>query len=1252
MPLPTDPLLAAQWHLINASGLDLNVEGVWNPAMGPVWTGLGVKVAVVGDGFDYTHTDLAGGTWSTGLDHDILDNDSDPSGLPTDVNGTALAGLIGANNNGLHGVGVAFDTTLFGYRTLVTPSVGLIASWVLHFNDAMGRASIDADVVNFSYTLSTTAGMSFTQAADQTQLASLRAAVGDAVTNGRGGLGLVAVVGAGSIGGIGSENNANAFGVTNDTRQIIVGAIQQSGYATASASHGTSILVSAFASDLATIDRTGVNGLAPGDEVLTYANDAAAPALVAGVVSLMLDANAQLGWRDVQSILAFSARHVGTPVGAGFNAAAGFNENGSWAFNGATTWNGGGLHYSINYGFGLVDALAAVRLAETWLHGGGLAQTSTNEATLSVDMLGSQVVLDASVATLTQTLTQDLTIERVAITVDIATTFTGDVDVILVAPDGTEFALINDQAGGLDFDGVWTVEAQSFRGMSTTGEWQVVVADDTSGDALTLRDVQLTFYGSYETNDRYIFTDEYSSYGAYNRVNTVVDTDGGIDVANTAALTTNSTIFLDGRVSTIDTLRTTFSGIENAIGGDGNDNIGGSTAGNMLWGERGRDTIRGGQGGDSLFGGFGNDSLDGDDGNDDLQGGDGNDTLFGDTAGDAITVSNDVLTGGAGNDFLYGGAGNDTLYSDDGVDVLDGGVGNDRIFASETDAGETYIGGDGNDTVDYSLFTSAVNVDLTNIVVPGIDVFDQIEALAGTDFNDTLWGGSGNDSLFGGDGNDILVDQGGADFFDGGAGTRDNVTYEFAAGGVRADLTSPGSNTGAAAGDTYAGIEDLLGTASGDTLVGNSAGNVVAGDSGDDLLYGGGEDDTLNGGNGNDNLWGGIGSDSHIGGFDSGVDYARYDDANYGNLVIRLDNATLNTGAAAGDIYNSIEGLVGGLGNDTIFGDTTNNFLFGGGGNDQIYGGTGNDYLSGDNGGDNLWGGIGADQHFGGNDSGIDYARYDDANYGNLIIRLDNAALNTGAAAGDTYTGIEGLVGGLGNDTIYGNTANNFLFGGGGADFVYGGDGNDYLDGGAGGDNLWGGLGADQHIGGTGAGEIDYARYDDANYGNLTIRLDLANLNTGAAAGDTYNGIEGLVGGLGNDLILGDNNANYLFGGGGNDNIYGLGGNDYLNGGAGNDRFWFVTTPNATTNMDTIADFAINVDDIVLSQAIFTGIGATLDAAEYTTGASATTAAHRIIYTGGGLFFDADGNGAGAAIRFATVTGAPVLTIADFIMTA
>ena len=65
---PSDPLLADQWH----TGTDtwsINVRDVWDD-----YTGAGVLVGILDDGFDYTHPDLAP-NYRFDLDYDFLDND-------------------------------------------------------------------------------------------------------------------------------------------------------------------------------------------------------------------------------------------------------------------------------------------------------------------------------------------------------------------------------------------------------------------------------------------------------------------------------------------------------------------------------------------------------------------------------------------------------------------------------------------------------------------------------------------------------------------------------------------------------------------------------------------------------------------------------------------------------------------------------------------------------------------------------------------------------------------------------------------------------------------------------------------------------------------------------------------------------------------------------------------------------------------------------------------------------------------------
>src|ERR1700716_4072602 len=171
------------------------------------------------------------------------------------------------------------------------------------------------------------------------------------------------------------------------------------------------------------------------------------------------------------------------------------------------------------------------------------------------------------------------------------------------------------------------------------------------------------------------------------------------------------------------------------------------------------------------------------------------------------------------------------------------------------------------------------------------------------------------------------------------------------------------------------------------------------------------------------------------------------------------------------------------------------------------------------------------------------------------------------------------------------------------------------------------------------------------------------------------NGDEGnntIVGGSDNDLIQGFGGNDFLQGGGGadtvlggtgNDAVDGNDGNDSVEGGAGNDTRTggggtdsFVFREAGAANADVVTDFASNWDDIRLDAAGFAAIGAAgrLAAGDvrFFAGAGATgghDADDRIVYntTTGQLFYDADGNGAGAAQLIATLQGTPALSATD-----
>ena len=104
----------------------------------------------------------------------------------------------------------------------------------------------------------------------------------------------------------------------------------------------------------------------------------------------------------------------------------------------------------------------------------------------------------------------------------------------------------------------------------------------------------------------------------------------------------------------------------------------------------------------------------------------------------------------------------------------------------------------------------------------------------------------------------------------------------------------------------------------------------------------------------------------------------------------------------------------------------------------------------------------------------------------------------------------------------------------------------------------------------------------------------------------------------------------------------------------GSDTFVFNTALNAATNLDTVSDFSHADDTFHLDNAIFTQLGANgaMNAAFFHNGAAAADANDYIVYnqSTGALFYDANGNGAGGAVQFATLSTKPALLADDFIV--
>ena len=613
-----------------------------------------------------------------------------------------------------------------------------------------------------------------------------------------------------------------------------------------------------------------------------------------------------------------------------------------------------------------------------------------------------------------------------------------------------------------------------------------------------------------------------------------------------------------------------------------------------------------------------------------------NDTLNGDGGANVLAgqQGNDVLAGGAGNDALYGdgqfyvdthglgGSGPISFTSDiatfgwpDGNDTLEGGLGDDIID-----------GGGGTDTATYANASGGVTVSLFNNLTgngtatgaDGDDTLFGIENVTGSAFNDTITGSAGSNVLSGGDGNDFLQARGGDDsvyggngndyvgggagndILDGGAGYDRASFSNGSTGPVTVDLRIQGVAQSTGLGnDTLIGIENLTGTAFGDTLTG---------DDGDNWLWGAtdsaGVGDTIDGQGGNDLIEVGVGDHVLIGG--AGIDTFSFNPFSVptnATISLALQGAAQDTGAGTMTL-TGFENLSGSSFTDTLIGDGSDNILAGSEAGDTLVGGAGNDALYGDGlfgtdtspsgqitfyadvetlgglaGNDTLEGGLGNDVLNGG--GGTDTASYANASGAVTVTLSAGGGSSSGADGNDTLASIENVTGGAFNDILTGNGGANALAGGDGHDRLAGGAGNDSLQGGNGNDALDGGDGDDVIDGGAG---YDRASYNAGATAGVTVNLGLAGPQSTGRGMDTLTGIEHVVGTVFNDVLTGDAGDNWLWGGSlgtgvtGNDTISGGDGNDLvevgagthvLGGGNGNDTltFWAGGTDVTSTGV-------------------------------------------------------------------------------------
>ncbi|WP_428427889.1 beta strand repeat-containing protein [Pararhizobium sp.] len=637
---------------------------------------------------------------------------------------------------------------------------------------------------------------------------------------------------------------------------------------------------------------------------------------------------------------------------------------------------------------------------------------------------------------------------------------------------------------------------------------------------------------------------------------------------------------------------------------------------------------------------------------------------------------NDTIAGTLGDDNLLGGGGSDTLIGGGSQlgDVFQGGAGIDTYITS---AGE-------NNTLSFSDAYGdisarrgvTVDADLGTAIDPwaNAETFVGMTTFHGSQFGDTLYGSGADETFRGLGGRDIIDGRGGFDW----------VEYQSddsfrGSRGVTVNLATGTATDGFGHRDTLRGIEGVRGTNTSDILIGNNDVNKLIGQDGDDFI---------DGGAGADVMAGGVGNDTYV--VDDIGDTVR-DEGEWDTDLVK-SSVSFNLANKA-QVNGIIENLtLTGSANINATGNASNNVLRGNSGANVLSGGAGNDtYVVG-----------AGDKVNEAGSSGTDLVM------SSVSFSLANTAQAVGIIENLTLTGSDNInaTGNASNNVLRGNSGANVLSGGAGNDIYVVGAGDKVNEAGSSGTDLvissvtfnltnkLQALGDIENVMLTGSAAIS-ATGNALN--NILAGNEGANTLVGLAGNDTYVVGDGdfvdesVSGSSGTDWVkssvsfdlsntaqaagsienlmltgwdayfaTGNNGNNVLIGNDNNNMLNGGAGNDTLKGGAGADTFKFNTALSATANVDKITDFSthrmndFDADTIWLENGVFTALKNTGVLASGAFHKSASGVAHdaddRLIYETdtGKLFYDSNGNAAGGAVHFATLSANLALTNADF----
>lgn len=450
-----DPLWPMQWELFsqgeyNSSVFDLNVMPVWSNNV----TGSGVVVSIIDDGVDHTNKDLKKNfealasfdlRASHGLSHDPM-----PVRDEENSHGTRCAGEVAMEaNNSYCGVGIAFNARIGGIRLL----------------DGSVTDAMEATALTYNFQFIDIYVCSWGPRDDGAEMDGPHALTDQAlrlgIHKGRQGKGSIFVFAAGNGGMM--QDHCGADGYVNSIYNIAIGAVTQTGKPAFFGEPCPGVMA-------VTLTGVGVGGSLPlvtvtniGDGCVTHfpGTSSAAP-IAAGILALALEVNPELTWRDVQHLIAKTAK-IPDPEELG------------WSINAA------GYHVHHRYGFGLLDAGLMVQQA-TRFQSVAPQKICTQEIPLDAARIfspGHGVSVNIQSDACQGRLNHISSLEHVQVRVSINAACRGDLSISLESPGGTVSLLLDTRPNDASASGLqnWTLMTVHCWGEQPQGLWTLQVTD-------------------------------------------------------------------------------------------------------------------------------------------------------------------------------------------------------------------------------------------------------------------------------------------------------------------------------------------------------------------------------------------------------------------------------------------------------------------------------------------------------------------------------------------------------------------------------------------------------------------------------------------------------------------------------------------------------------------------------------------------------------------------------------------------------